>query len=147
MAPRKRPRSTLAPSDFHIEAELAAILSLNEVSTGGSSGDSSGSSSSIAPSSNQLVVVDADGDSEEDDEEGTIKALQELAIVLSAANGRIEQNPYSAHLKSDLENLIVDAKMLESYMEFKQPEGTPPCSFPDLVAKWLLVKPMVELFK
>jgi len=86
------------------------------------------------------IVVVSDGD---EDRGKMVVALQNLAIILAAANAKIAENPYSMKMKSDIEELVLNAKMLESYYEAGQPEQTPPCSLDQLIDKFIFIKPML----
>ena len=86
------------------------------------------------------TVVVSDGD---EDHGKMAVALQNLAIILQAANEKIVENVYSMKMKKDVEELVLNAKMLQSYYEAGQPEQTPPCSLDQLVDKFVSIKPML----
>jgi hypothetical protein len=117
------------------------------VSTGNEAGSSSsGEPAPLLSSAKEEVMISlCPAEDHEEETQLKISVLQQLRAVLSTASIQIEFN-LNRVCKTDLEKLLFDAKRLQNYLEYSCPEKTPPCSFDDIVVKWLQMKPVVEAF-
>ena len=107
-------------SDFDMEAELAALI-----------GDEAGA-----------IVIDDNQEQSEADAWAKVAFLIKLAIVITAAMFKIEENAYTFELREKLSMLITNTKILQSYYEQHQPEDSPPHDIRELYDSWARIKPL-----
>eukprot|EP00959_Pyramimonas_sp_CCMP1952_P294127 6151821-Pyramimonas_sp.AAC.1 len=90
------------------------------------------------------VVDSADEAESTNKDEEYVAALNSFSVVLHGYNIRIPTSEYSQSLKDDINNLIVKAKMLQSFYESHPPEAAPPTSVAVLHAEWLGMKGLAK---
>jgi hypothetical protein len=121
-------------------------------SQGAWGGDSQGGGDSQDGGEGEVVAhgeaVDIESSDEDDRSEfaAKIDILQKFSMVLHNYNQRIEGNDYTTELKHDLENLVLEAKLLESFYEHDQPEQSAPTTLRRLREEWVKLKPIVLRF-
>ena len=74
--------------------------------------------------------------------------LSTLAIIFTGYLVKIPDNVYSRELRTKVEEVLVEVKLLESWYENwknNDPEQTPPTSASAIMAKWTEIKDIVEI--
>ena len=74
--------------------------------------------------------------------------LSKLAIIFTGYLVKIPDNVYSRELRTKVEEVLVEVKLLESWYENwknNDPEQTPPTSASAIMAKWTEIKDIVEI--
>ena len=101
--------------------------------------------------------------SDDDDNDGTIpiddlevaadtmETMASFSLILASSNNKIPDSPYSASLKSELETMCLQVKLLESFYgemveNGKTNTSEPPAKLSDIVEKWTSIKPIVASF-
>ena len=138
----KKPRIETDNDTFDIEGELAKILEYEASVVPIVANEDAGE--------DELEAEGEDEDDKDDDEDDSelsrekVVFLSRFAIVVQANNDNIPETPYSNDFKNTLAEIVIKAKILESYYEAPNPEMSPPCSLVELCESWGKVKPLVE---
>jgi hypothetical protein len=90
---------------------------------------------------------ESDGDNDDEgtrsddtEDEHCTDTLKSFAMVLAVQNNAIPDNPYAAALKQDIQQLIIEAKLLQSFYEKHAPEDVAPSSIASLQERWAHIK-------
>ena len=90
----------------------------------------------------EVNTSDLGGNNEEDENkhEKIAIALDRLGIVAMSYNQRIKQHEYTEKIKEELDELCLEAKILQTFYVDFEPEKLPPISLRAIVDKWVAIK-------
>jgi hypothetical protein len=89
-------------------------------------------------------ISDGDADDIDDRSEEKQQSLAKLGMMLASYMVQIPDNTYSRQIKSKLDSLLCDVKLMESWIEVNDPESSPPGSVREILEQWDEMKDTVK---
>ena len=84
-------------------------------------------------------------DADLDDLNGdNVQALEKLSVLLAGAMIKVPDNRYTEEIKTKMSDLLFEVKLMESWLEYRSPETSPPTSIGRNVAQWADIKDVVK---
>jgi hypothetical protein len=89
-------------------------------------------------------ISEGDADDIDDRSQEKQQLLAKLGMMLASYMVQIPDNTYSRQIKSKLESLLCDVKLMESWIEVNDPESSSPGSVREILEQWGELKDTVK---